>query len=81
MRTAAEIQVGETVEFEAGSPVVVLEIEENWPEAEDRFRHPYNREHYGRSLVFSCNYSGTTEPNTFYIRREKSPISGPRVVR
>ncbi len=76
MNNAASIKVGDTVEFEAGCPVIVTEIETQESDSE------FCDKHYGRSLVFSATFwAGEPEPNTFYVRRERSPISGPYVVR
>ncbi len=84
---AQDIKVGQFVEFEPGSPVLVIEIEPNFT-GSDVDPHAHTRALYGESLVFSCSYTATDleqaaleGANTFYIRRERSPVSGSRVVR
>ncbi len=82
METANTIKVGDIVEFEPGSPVLVMSIEANYDDDSD-----YVRKCYGESLLFGCSFT-TLDPelartegeNTFYVRRELSPVSG-RVVR
>lgn len=75
-RNAAAIKVGDTVEFEVGCPVIVTEIEVQESESE------YADRHYGKSLVFSAKFdSAGPDAQTFYVRRELSPVSGPYVVR
>ena len=81
MNLADSIAVGDVVEFESGSPVIVLSIEDNYSGA-DRDPSDYAVRTAGKSLVFSCKFDATDpEPNTFYVRRERSRISGDRVWR
>lgn len=81
MNNAGQVTVGEVVEFEVGEPVRVCSIEDKWTDQEDP--HPYLLQTYGKSLVFHCEYvSDFADPvQTLAVRREKSPISGDRVVR
>jgi hypothetical protein len=83
MKLAGEIRVGDVVEFELGSPVRVVAIEENWTDEPDP--SPYSVEMAGKSLVFDCVFADEWENalpvSTFYVRRERSPINGPRVWR
>ncbi len=87
METANAIKVGDVVEFEVGSPVLVMSIEDNY-DADGFEAHPALRAQYGKSLVFGCSYSTLDielarieGENTLYVRRELSPVSGGRVVR
>ena len=79
---AVDVRVGDTVEFEAGDPVVVDAIEENYSPSEDP--SPYYLKRYGRSLAFHCKFDCASDfVPTLYIRRELSPVSdrSNRVVR
>jgi hypothetical protein len=79
---ANEVKVGQVVEFEPGSPVHVLSIEDNWGPGEEDPSDPYYLRMWGKSLVFSCSFDGVnSDVHTLYVRRELSPLSGPRVVR
>lgn len=84
MKTASEIRVGEVVEFEAGEPVFVVDIERNFDDGEQD-ASPLSRKLYGESLVFGCAYEDPAKDpmvaRTVYVRRERSPISGVMIVR
>jgi hypothetical protein len=85
-KKAGELRVGDVVEFEIGSPVRVVEIEDNYCEAEPD-RSEWALKNYGKSLVFSCVFDEGYEAvpgmwvQTLYVRRELSPVSGDRVCR
>lgn len=81
---ARDVRIGDVVEFEPGSPVRVVAIELNHPGPFDD-PAPYQRERWGRSLVFDCVFADDLEDTlpvrTFYVRRERSPLSGPVIAR
>lgn len=81
---ARDVKIGDVVEFEPGSPVRVVAIELNWPGPFDD-PSPHARRDWGRSLVFDCVFADDLEDTlpvrTFYVRRERSPISGRIIAR
>ncbi len=79
---AHDVRVGDVVEFEAGVPVTVTDIEENYAPEDDP--SPHGLRAAGRSLVFGAVFGDRDDPmavRTFYVRRERSPLSGDRVYR
>lgn len=73
LKLAQNVAVGDVVEFEPGIPVRVLNIEDTEPE----YECTYTRELFGRSLCFDCTSDlDGTELDTFYVRRERSALTG-----
>lgn len=77
-KLAKDVQVGDVVEFELGSPVRVTAIEPNWTEEPDP--SPYSFAMAGKSLIFDAVFEESETP-TFYVRRERSALHGVRVWR
>lgn len=81
--TAGEVRVGDRAEFEPGVSVIVEAIERRFdgsPLATDP--DPEQARGWGHALMFWCCKPGKlTRRKTFYMRRERSPLSGPGVVR
>jgi hypothetical protein len=77
--TAAEIKVGDVVMFESHDvPVLVLAIELSVPEYDCK----YTGANFGRQLIFDCTSDlDSTEPSTFYVRRERSGVTADRMGR
>ena len=81
---AQDVKIGALYEFEPGCPVRVVSIELNWSGPFDD-PSPHARKEWGRSLVFDCIFADDLEETapvrTFYVRRERSPLSGSVVAR